>query len=436
MSRLAHRILVVLMLVISTATHADTTPPRDVVMSAANGMATKLLANKERVQTQDYYLEQLIDEEILPVVDHIYMARLVLGKFWRRASEAQQRQFVEAFKHKVIRTYAGAFRAYDDQEMRFSEARLSPSGNRALVKSEIMRVGAPAIKVDYKLFSRDDRWQIYDVVIEGVSLVKSFSDQMTRSIEQHGLAQAISILAEEYKDEAPTAHLGSPAWGPYVSDLEPEQGLAAAIVKQALAVSGWNMELSIRPQQAVDEAVTAKKLDGWLALWPENSPETLQSAPFLENHLVIVTHKQANLNMAGLQAPGASKLKLGLFENADYDAQVLGFAQRFERHYRPYCSQLFRDLARQELDLVVVDRWIAERELQDNDTIGKHLQILTPELASQTLHVTMRASSPDAQRIIDAFNQGLRQLQTSGAYQRLLQDYDYPDAKPRPATTD
>ncbi|ASP39746.1 hypothetical protein CHH28_14165 [Bacterioplanes sanyensis] len=429
MKHLLHSLLALILATLSIASAAEQSPPRDVVMNAANGMAKQLLANKERVQKQDYYLEQLIDEQLLPVVDHVYMARLVLGKFWRRASSEQQRAFVEAFKHKVIRTYAGAFRAFDDQEMNFSEARLSPSGNRALVKSEIMRVGAPSIKVDYKLFSRDDQWQIYDVVIEGVSLVKSFSDQMSRSIEENGLAKAISILADEYKDQSPTVSLGTPDWGPYASNQQPDQGLAAAIVKRAFAQQGWQVDVDIRPQQAIDEAVTSKKLDGWLAQWRDNSPHTVQSAAFLSNHLVVVSRRDAGLTMAELlDSQQARSLKIGLFNNVAYNNEVTQFAAQFEQHYRDYCSHLFRDLAREELDLVIVDRWVAEQELASSDNIAKHLEILSPELANQDLHVTIRASLPNAQRMISAFNDGLQQLKQTGAYTELLQDFQYPHA--------
>ena len=87
--------------------------PRTIVETAAKEMTSRLITDKDKVSNQEYYLEQLVNELLLPVVDHKFMAKRVLGKHWKKTSSSQKQQFTEAFKHKVIRTYAGAFKAFN-----------------------------------------------------------------------------------------------------------------------------------------------------------------------------------------------------------------------------------------------------------------------------------------------------------------------------------
>jgi ABC-type transporter MlaC component len=208
--------------------------PRSVVENAAQNMTKRLVTDKDKISQQDYYLEHLVDELLLPVVDHVYMARRVLAKNWKKTSQEQKRVFVGAFKHKVIRTYAGAFKAFNGEEIVFEDATFSKSKKKASVKSAIQRVGAPSINVTYKLYLKNDNWLTYDVVIEGVSLVKSFRDQFKQSIEKNGLAQAISLLANEYKSETPILKMAGHNWEPYISNQLPANGLAVNLVTEVL----------------------------------------------------------------------------------------------------------------------------------------------------------------------------------------------------------
>ena len=414
-----------------TAQAADDAP-RTTVETTAKAMTDRLLSDRELVQTQENYVEQLVDELLLPVVDHVYMAKRVLGKYWKRASMEQQKTFTIAFKEKVIRTYAGAFRAFDGQNILFEDSRLNKEGNQAIVKSEIQRIGATPIRVDYKLYLSKNRWQVYDVIIEGVSLTKSFRDQVSLSIEQDGLAQAISKLADEYKSAAPTVKLGARAWGPYLGSNLPGSGLAADIVTTAFARAGYQVELVFAPALRIEEDTSAGQLQGEIAAWQPEQPSATQiySAPYLENTLVFIKRDNDPFDYdspAQLQHQLTDKAyRLGIFEGVDYGREFSRIAPLFQLQTLDYCSQLFREVAGKSLDLALVDSWMADIELSSKEHIASHLQIVPTPLASLGLRVSIARSADGAKTLIQAFNTGLERIKADGTYQSLLKKHNYP----------
>ena len=272
---------------------------------AAIEMTKRLITDQEIINNQPYYVEHLVDEILLPVVDHTYMARRVLGKNWKKSSEAQKKQFVDAFKHKVIRTYAGAFKAFNGEKILFEDAKLNKTGKRAIVKSAIQRVGAPEINVTYKLFNKRGQWLTYDVVIEGVSLVKSFRDQFNQSIEQHGLAQAISLLAAEYKSETPILKMAGHSWEPYISNQLPANGLAVNLVTEIFTHAGYQVEMEFMPWQRVSEEMGNGGIDISVAAWYNET--RAREAQFTDayllalselNEVLLLVERKTNRNLA------------------------------------------------------------------------------------------------------------------------------------------
>ena len=412
--------------------HAEQDVPRQLVENASKQMTERLIADRQMVQSQEYYIEQLVDELLLPVVDHVYMSKRVLGKHWRRASKEQQKTFVRAFKQKVIRTYAGAFKAFNGEEIRYDESRLNKKGNQALVKSQIVRIGAANIRVDYKLYFKKDKWRVFDVIIEGVSLTKSFRDQVSMSIEQNGLAKAISKLADEYKSEAPQVKLGGHAWGPYLGKHLPNYGLAAEIVTAAFTRVGYKVTIEFMPWSRVMDEAGSGELDGSIATWytPERAKSLYFSDSYIDNKLVFVKRSNDPFEFQSpeqIQQFIANKgYRLGIFDDFAYGKEFDQVKPLFSVETREYCSQLFRDVANKNLDLVLVDHWVADTELADKKHIAEHLTQVAGTLASRPLHVTIPKSSKNGQALIDAFNTGLKRLKQDGTYQQLLEQHQFP----------
>lgn len=404
--------------------------PRQVVETAATEMTQRLIADKEEINNQDYYVEHLVDELLLPVVDHVYMAKRVLAKNWKKTSKEQKKQFVGAFKHKVIRTYAGAFKAFNGEEIIFSDAKLSKSKKKASVKSAIQRVGAPAIDVTYKLYLKKGKWLTYDVVIEGVSLVKNFRDQFQQSIKKLGLAQAISELANEYKSGNPILKMAGHNWEPYISNQLPANGLAVNIVTSVFKNAGYQVEMEFMPWQRVSEGMGEGSVDISVGSWYNETRalETQFTAPYLTNELVIIKRKLDGLTYS---TPEEFKsyinqrgYRLAVFKDYGYGDQFSEIAPLVSLNYYKYCKQMVRDVANKSTDIALLDRWTASSSLEHTKNVADHLEIM-PTLIERGLHVTISKKNTEHKLISEAFNKSLTQMKKDGRYQAILKKHNY-----------
>lgn len=417
-------------LVMSTWTLAADSP-RQVVEAAAHNMTDRLISDKDKINNQKYYVEHLVDELLLPVVDHVYMAKKVLAKNWKKTSKEQKKQFVGAFKHKVIRTYAGAFKAFNGEKIIFEDARLSKSKKKASVKSAIQRIGAPAIDVTYKLYLKKGRWLTYDVVIEGVSLVKNFRDQFQQRIKKLGLAQAISELASEYKSETPILKMAGHTWEPYISKQLPANGLAVNIVTEVFTRAGYQVEMEFMPWQRVSEGMANGSIDISVGTWfnETRARQTQFTDPYLTNELVIIKRK---LDKLEYNTPEEFKsyisqrsYRLGVFKDYGYGNEFSEIAPLVSLNYYKYCKQMVRDVANKSTDIALLDHWTVSNSLSHTKNIADHLKVL-PTLIKRRLHATISKKREGHKLLAEAFNMALAEMKKDGSLKALFKKHGYP----------
>ena len=127
------------------------------------------------------------------------VARLVLGRAWRSASDEQKKGFIVEFRTLLLKTYAVALSKYKDQKIEFKPSRMSYTDEIFIVKSEIIQAGAQPIRVNYALSKRAGKWLVFDIVIEGVSLVTNYRSQFSSVIRKNGMDTLIKRLAKKNK---------------------------------------------------------------------------------------------------------------------------------------------------------------------------------------------------------------------------------------------
>lgn len=139
----------------------------------------------------------LVDGIINPHVDFDRVAILVLGKNWKTATPEQQAQFKKEFRMLLVRTYTRAFTEYSDWHINYLPLDDDASDKKAMVKTEIIQSGGKPVAVNYRMAFDGKEWKVYDVLIEGVSLLQnyrtSFNDELERG---ETLDQLIANLAE------------------------------------------------------------------------------------------------------------------------------------------------------------------------------------------------------------------------------------------------
>lgn len=143
----------------------------------------------------------IVDQVLIPVVDTKAMSQSVLGPVqWRKISLAERETFSREFTKLVVRTYSSALSAYKDEQVRYYPLRgAKPNQKRVQVHSAIIQEGGRSIAVNYWLIRDDNEWKVYDMSVEGVSLLESFRSQFSSELAQTSFQQFLVNLKQHNK---------------------------------------------------------------------------------------------------------------------------------------------------------------------------------------------------------------------------------------------
>ena len=174
--------------------------PDELVKRTAEDVLTIVKSDKDIQAGNQEKLFALTEEKILPNFNFDKVSRLVLGKNWTKATADQKTAFQSEFKSLLLRTYATALSKYKNQTIEYAPLRMTDGATTASVKTSIVQPVGQPIAVNYTLEKQADAtWKVYDIVIEGVSLVTNYRGQFAQEIRQNGLDSLIKKLADKNK---------------------------------------------------------------------------------------------------------------------------------------------------------------------------------------------------------------------------------------------
>ena len=174
--------------------------PDELVKRTAEDVLTIIKSDKDIQAGNQEKLFALTEDNILPNFKFDKVSRLVLGKNWTKATPDQKTAFQSEFKSLLLRTYATALSKYKNQTIEYAPLRMADGATTASVKTSIVQSGGQPIAVNYTLEKQvDATWKVYDIVIEGVSLVTNYRGQFAQEIRQNGLDSLIKKLADKNK---------------------------------------------------------------------------------------------------------------------------------------------------------------------------------------------------------------------------------------------
>lgn len=173
--------------------------PQEIVENSAKKMLTELDANRPMYAKSPAKLDDLVSNVLLPTFDSEYAARLVLGLPWRNATPEQRKRFVDAFYHSLLHNYGDALVDFTADRFTILPYRGTPTDKDATVRTEVRRANGDKVPVNFTLHATDTGWKAWDVVIEGVSYVKSFRTDVGAEVQQKGLDEVIARLEAENK---------------------------------------------------------------------------------------------------------------------------------------------------------------------------------------------------------------------------------------------
>jgi phospholipid transport system substrate-binding protein len=168
--------------------------PQALVENSAKRMLTELDTNRPMYAKDPEKLDALVANVLLPNFDVDYAARLVLGQQWRSATPEQRQRFVKAFYHSLLTNYGNALLNFTAGNFTVLPYRGDPNDTQATVRTEVKKSDGSKVPVNFTLHKTDQGWKAWDVVIDGISYVKSFKTDFASEVEQKGLDELIARL--------------------------------------------------------------------------------------------------------------------------------------------------------------------------------------------------------------------------------------------------
>ena len=171
----------------------------EMIQRTVNQLISELRERRAELEADHGALYALVEDIVIPRIAVTKVSRLILGPYWKTATEVQRERFTTGFMNLLMRTYATAMFEYTgEQELRFGEVTLRAEGRIAVVPTEVVLPAQASVPVDYYcLLTTDGNWQIYDIQVDGISLIISFRNQYGEYIDANGIDALIESLEEK-----------------------------------------------------------------------------------------------------------------------------------------------------------------------------------------------------------------------------------------------
>ncbi|MDG0995971.1 MAG: ABC transporter substrate-binding protein [Gammaproteobacteria bacterium] len=182
-------------LLLSTSAFADSRTPEQIIEQTSSEVLSIVNQQADRIRNEAGYVNTVIDEVILPIIDLQAMGRLILGKHWKTSTSEQQQHFIKEFKSMLVRTYAKSIADYGHAKVIIMRDVEQKSKKFHMVHTELdLGSGAP-MKVTYVFRQKDAAWRVFDLAVDGLSLVKNFRSSFGQEITETSLEALIDRIA-------------------------------------------------------------------------------------------------------------------------------------------------------------------------------------------------------------------------------------------------
>ncbi len=178
-----------LLLLAAPVRAAELAAPQLAIENASNKLKEKL---QDKAFSKDFQkITVFVEDVIYPHVDFNRMSSLVLGKLWRTASAEEKQGFKKEFQTLLVRTYSRAFLEFKDWSVRFLPLDIKNGEKKVIVKTEILQPGIQPRAVNYRMLLSKGEWKVYDIIVEGVSLVTNYRTSFKNEVKRSGSLQAV-----------------------------------------------------------------------------------------------------------------------------------------------------------------------------------------------------------------------------------------------------
>lgn len=186
----------VLFLVSASALHAETVSPEDLVRRLASEVTDAVRNDPELQNPTSPKIADIVGRLIVPRFDFQRITQFAMGRNWAKASPAEQKEIVDQFGRLLTRTYSNAIASLKELDIEVKGTKITTANSDVTVKTQM--IGRPQpVAIDYSLINTPAGWKVYDVTVEGISLIAAYRDEFGTLVSSSGISGLIDVLKKK-----------------------------------------------------------------------------------------------------------------------------------------------------------------------------------------------------------------------------------------------
>ncbi|WP_339721026.1 ABC transporter substrate-binding protein [uncultured Paraglaciecola sp.] len=188
--------LLILVTLFASLSYADTINPQVLLEKVTKATFERIELEQTNIQANPDQLRVIIEQELMPHIDHKFAAFKVLGSQFRSVPKDKIPEYVDEFREYLVSNFAVVLSSYGGQELLFEPVKSAENQDDMTVKAIIRKAGNPDIRISFKLRKnkKTQEWKTYDLVAEGISLLSSKRNEFASIIRQQGIEAVIDVM--------------------------------------------------------------------------------------------------------------------------------------------------------------------------------------------------------------------------------------------------
>jgi phospholipid transport system substrate-binding protein len=193
------RILTALVFAFSVTATAQELNPEELVKKITDDVLAAIKSDKQLAAGDKERALKVAEEKVLPYIDFEEATRLAVGRAWSQASPEQKKKLVSEFRNMLVRTYSNAIEAYQGQTLKVLPSRggKQDAKDEATVRTQFVRAGGQPLPIEFQMRKTAQSWKVYDIIVEGISLVLTYRSEFDAVVKQEGIDGLIKRLGQK-----------------------------------------------------------------------------------------------------------------------------------------------------------------------------------------------------------------------------------------------
>lgn len=190
-------LVVALSFLAASGASAQEVAPDELVRKVTTDVLDAIKSDKQLQAGDRKKALALAEEKVLPHVDFREAAKIATGRAWPGATAEQQERIVSEFRSMLVRIYSSAIDVYRGQTMKVLPIRMAPGATEVTVRNQYVREGRPPVPIDYAMMKSPSGWKIYDISVDGISLVLTYRSEFESIVRSSGVDGLIKRMHEK-----------------------------------------------------------------------------------------------------------------------------------------------------------------------------------------------------------------------------------------------